>query len=111
MEDLEIGNIELTPTNGMGSLKISYGGEVIHLRWDEDWDCEAFSDTIVANLPAGGYSHAYYAENNYSARTEMVNDRNRTIRTLEKITEHLAEGDSPEHQKARQAIRELVKLI
>lgn len=110
MENLEIKDIELDPYKGVGKLNIESQEQEIHLRWYEDWDCEAFSDTISVNPLTGNYSHTRYVENNYNARSNNVCDRDDTVRTLKSIAARLSE-DSPEYQKAKQTIGELVKLI
>jgi len=91
-------------------LEIEPRKQEMYLEWYEDWDCDAFSDKIGVNLSTGDYSHTRYRENNFTARTDNISDRNSTIQTLKAITRHLG-GDSHEYQKARQTIDELVKLI
>ena len=113
MEYLEITDIRTDPRRGMGGighLKIVPHEQEICLKWHDDWDTSAYSDTIRINLLTGNIAYTYYVESNYNFRTEEIHNRDITIQALQHIKGRLI-GDSPEYQKARQTIDELVKRI
>lgn len=77
MEKLEIKGIYLSDTAGVATLNIDYEESLICLQWHEDWDCEAFDDTINVNPSTGGYTHQTSSENksNFASALPPVTDR------------------------------------
>ena len=74
------------------------------IKWEEDWNNSAVTETI--QISKGKISHQSYREDNYTARSDSVTEKWKTLCVFDRILEYI-----DKYKKAKQIIKSLISKM